>query len=196
MALIAADLERVRRRNNLQRRAPERTLYRTVTIPAGTASVDTGAVFPVRTGALVLATAIHITGGSAAGIVWEFGDNTTGAKLGISGGSLFLAAGAASGDAGVDLEIEADAFAASGYRASLVVELNPGRGLAIVTINGSRAGRVVSPDPWASWASSNAGAVGAAHAGSASTQRGQAINGAPSQFALTAPLSVCMGQSL
>lgn len=195
----AAYYARKRRRG---RADPIAELFATLNLGVAAASVDTNAVFPDRTRPLTFATAILVTGASAAGIIFEFGDDTTGTKLAVSGGSIYAAAGGASeaADTGVAGDAALAALGVAGSRLALVLAIKPAQGQARLWVNGALTLRMNAPSDTAMlggvWTSTNAGAVGAAHAGGASTQRnGVAINGAPTDFSLVEPVRVAVGMT-
>lgn len=156
--------------------------------------IDTDGVFPSRAVAVTFVTEIEITGAAEAGIVFEFGDSTTGIKLAISAGSIFIAAGDAVGNAGADGSVALTALGSVGARVQLTVAVNPGTGQVRVWADGDvviRANAVAQMTN--GWAAIEDGAFAAAQVTS-STQRGQAINGAPVNFDVVRPLDVFIGQ--
>ena len=190
-----------RRRRRLALQDPARGLSRTHSFGVVAASVDTDARFPSRTAPITFATTIEVTGVSAEGVILEFGGGTSGTKLAVSGGEVYAAAGNvvnASMD-GVDGTLALDALGSVGARIRLVLAIKPAAGRARLFVNGTLALRLQQSTPEAFlngvWADASDGSVGAAAAGT-STNRGLAgtINGAPSDFAVVAPVTAYQGQ--
>lgn len=160
--------------------------------------IDTDAVFPSRTTSITFVTEIEITGAAEAGIVFEFGDSTTGIKLAISAGSIFVAAGDVADvldvSAGADGSVALAALGSIGARVQLTVAVNPGTGQVRVWADDNVVIRANAPQQmFNGWAAIEDGAFAAAQVTS-STQRGQAINGAPTNFDVVRPLDVFQGQ--
>lgn len=194
-----SEVQRARKRR-LRKRRPGSGLHQTHRFAIGATDIDTDADFGARTSPIAFATEIEITDTSAAGIIFEFGDDTTGTKLAISGGDLVFAAGNStdSHDGGVDASATIAALGVAGFRFRITAAINPGAGLVRVWVNGDVVIRAAAVTAFTSnlWTSANNGSFAAAHSGSASTQRGvvSGINGAPSEFRAIAPLRVYRGQ--
>lgn len=194
---IALNRERRARRG---RADPAYGLYRDAEFAIGATDIDTDGVFGDRDQPITFATAIEITGASAAGIIFEFGDDTTGAKLAITGGDLVFAAGNSldADDGGVDDSATIAALGVTGARLRVAAAINPGSGVVRVWVNGEAVIRAAAVTAFTSgiWSSANLGSFAAAHSGSASTQRGvvATVNGAPSDFKVTETLSAYIGQ--
>lgn len=188
------------RRQSLARRDLLRGLYWTHSLDGPSTTLDTDDLFPDLTRPITFGTRIRVSGASATGIVFEFGDTTTGTKLGVSGGSLYLAAGSAGTAAdGVDDSVALDALGVSGATLDIVVAINPALGRAWLWVDGDRKMRLTSTsgdftnDRWA--AAGSTGSLGDEDSADGSTQRpGATINGAPSDFDVVAPLIVAVGQ--
>ena len=179
-------------------RDPAKGLFRTHRLTGAAAipiaTIDTDAIFPSRDRPITFVAEVGITGAAAAGIIWEFGDSTTGAKLAISAGSLFIAAGAAAGNAGADDSIAIAALGEIGAGLLITVAINPGNGKVRVWIDDDVVIRANGVSQMTNgWTAIENGALASAHATS-STQRGQAINTAPADFILTRPLDAFQGQ--
>lgn len=175
---------------------PVEKLFRTHgPLGVNVASVDTGTIFPSRVLPITFATTILTSGVAASGIVFEFGDSTTGLKLAVDSGSIYVAAGDAAGNDGIAGSVIVPAVSVSGAKLELRLAIRPGSGEVRLFIDGDHALRLVTAaaDMANGWASTAAGAIGAAQQGT-STQRGQTINGAPSDFALVESLSVYQNQ--
>lgn len=180
-------------------REPSNGLFRThrfsgaVTIPVST--IVTSVSFPDLDRLITLSAEIEVSGASASGIIWEFGSSTQGAKLAIDSGSIFLSAGDVSGSGGVDGSVAVAALGITEARMLLTVAINPGKGQARLWIDDQIALRLNSVSAMLdnSWTDSADGALLSAQSGT-STQRGQAINGAPVDFFGVRPLDVFQGQ--
>jgi len=182
-------------------RDPSKGLFRTHFISAGTdlpvATIDTDALFPSRDLAVTLVTEIECQGAppNPVGIIWEFGSSAQGAKLAVNGDTLFFAAGDDAGSDGVDGSIVVPALLEDNFRLHITCAMVPGAGLARVWLDGELVLRLGDGTAFLNneWADTEDGAFLSAE-NTTSTQRGQTINGAPSDFVGLRPLSVYQGQ--
>lgn len=139
-------------------------LFRTHRFTVAQGSIATGTVFPDRLQELTLSLTVRRASAGSNGILFEFGDSTRGFAAALDGDDLIVAAGDADASTdGATLTL-ADALPATSrdYRLSIVVI--PGKGEALVWIDGEFAGRAVSTSGSfgaGGWSSSGAGAIGA-----------------------------------
>ena len=196
---VAAHIARKRRR---ERADPFAGLWASHNLGVEAEDVATDDVFPDRVSAVTFAVSLTVTGEAAEGIVFTFGDTTSGVKLAVAGGTLYFAAGDATpdDDAGVDGEAELPSLDVVGAVLHIVAAVRPASGQARVWVNGALVMRLNAPDATAmldgTWANDGDGAVGAAEPTGGSTQRiGATINGAPTDFVLSRPLRVARGMT-
>lgn len=188
---------REKRRGRLD---PFFNLQRTHLFGVTESDIDTDGVFGARNRPITFRTAIRITGAAASGLVFEFGDDTAGAKLGVDSGTFYLAAGNADElqTDGVDGSVVNARLDENGALLRLTVAIDPGDGKVRLWVDDNIVLRLNGGEAFASgvWTSTNNGSIGAAHAGAASTQRfaPPTINGAPSDFDMVAPFEVAVGQ--
>lgn len=156
--------------------------------------------FPDRTRPVALGCQVHVKGAAATGVVWEFGSATSGAKVVIDGGNLYVAAGngAAATATGVD-GVHADArLKAAGNVLRVTMALIPDLGLAQVWVDSELVLRLATPGevPFLNgeWADSGNGAVGAAAVGTISQRNAPTVTGAPVDFEVSEQFKAAMGQ--
>jgi len=144
-------------------------------------------------------TQIEVTGLAAEGIVFEFGDSTTGVKVWLEGADTIAAAagdGGGASNTGTDGNVIIAALGDVGFRADIVAAFSPGEGAMRVWVNGQLVIRLASNNPWTSnsWAASSAGVVGGIQNGTSNSRSAVNINTAPVDFAIVRQLEAFVGQ--
>ena len=158
------------------------------------------AVFPAATLArpITFHTEIEITGAAAEGVIFEFGNSTTGIKCWLEGGDTLAVAagdGTTSSNTGADAAVVIDAIA-DGSRFDIVVAANPGAGALRLWADGQLIIRETSSQPWTSntWAAAADGSVGQAENGTSNSRSTVDITTAPNDFAVVRSLEAFVGQ--
>ena len=176
-------------------------MYRTHQIYGGTAmavaSIDTGSIFPARDILVTFKTAIRITdnAGQHRGLVFEFGDSTTGVALWIGDQTIGFHAGDSGTTDGATATFDNGAELPVGLELDLIAAVRPGSGLVRLYGNGREIARGAASGGAASpWASGAAGSFAAAAQGTVPTDVPVASQGAPAGFEVIEPLSVYVGQ--
>lgn len=178
-------------------RDPTKNLFRTHLFGVQETVVDTDGVFGTRDRLITFGTSIAVDSLTApAGIIMEFGSSSVGTKLALSGTTLFVAAGNATGTDGVDDSVSLASLGEVGAIHDLVLAISPGDGKIRLFVNGDIVIRLEGGEQFVSgvWTDAEDGAIGSAQAGGSSTQRGQTINGTPVDFSLIQRMKVFQGQ--
>lgn len=157
-------------------------------------SIDTGAVFPVRSGLITFTTAIRITGAAPLGMVFEFGSSTRGCGLAVAGA---LMAGTGGGNTTEAATAIFDYLSTMpvGLELELVLALRPGTGEVRLWGNGQELARAAASSGsfGGDWADTEAGSFAQVAAGT--VPAGISIaNQDPVDFDVIQPLSVYVGQ--
>lgn len=194
-----ASLFHARERRRSLAGVPE--LFRSHQIFGGTAmpvaSIDTGAIFPSRSGLVTFKTAIRITenSGEHRGLVFEFGDSATGVALWIGDETIGFHAGD-DGDAdGATALYDLGAELPVGAEYSLTAAVRSGDGRVRLWANGTEIARATATnESIAAWAADSAGSFAAAAQGTVVADVPVASQGAPTGFTVIEPLSVYVNQ--
>lgn len=167
-------------------------LFRTHRFGIPTSPVP-AAAFPYHALLVTFWTAIRITGGSPAGLLFELGDATTAVAAWIDGSDVSLRAGDTGDDAAVATFTQAGGLPL-GLELDLVFSVRPGDGRVRIWGNGQEIARATAVNGQLpnGWAAASDGAFAAAAVGALPADVTEA--GAPSDFAAIEPLSVYVGQ--
>ena len=204
MVGLSTERIRKRRRLNLARRDPSRTMHATHDLGVEEATVDTSAVFPasVRGGPITFTTRIRLLGtGVPSGVVFEFGDSTTGIKLALGLVIASRTIQAIAGD-GVDPDGSAGIISVPAVLTSTdvvdvrtVLSVHPGAGRMKLWFGSDvaqgQSGNV--PLTGGLWSSDADGSVGTAHNGTSINGVAGDINGAPEHFSIVEPVRAFAG---
>jgi hypothetical protein len=161
------------------------------------ASIDTGAIFPSRSGLVTFKSAIRITenSGEHRGLVFEFGDSATGAALWIGDETIGFHAGDAGDDDGATALYDNGAELPVGLEVSLVASVRSGDGRVRLWANGREIARAVAVNGgFAAWAADSEGSFAAIAQGTVVTDVPLDSRGAPAGFEVIEPLSVYINQ--
>jgi len=161
------------------------------------ASIDTGAVFPNRTSPITFRTAIRITEntGEHRGLVFEFGDATTGAALWIGDETVGFHAGDDGTTDGATALFDNGAELPVGLELELIAAIRPGDGRVRLFGNGREIARgVASGGSVSPWAADSEGSFASAVQGTIIADVPEISQGAPAGFDVIEALSVYQGQ--
>ncbi len=159
-----------------------------------TATID-AARFPVRTTLITFWTSIRIDAVDPTGLVFEFGDSTTGIAGWIDNATVNLRAGdAAAADRGLATFTNGSGDLPVGLELDLVFAVRPGDGRVRIWGNGQEIARDTATNGQLTngWAASSDGAFAAAVNGTTPADVTQ--SGAPANFTVIQPLSVYVSQ--
>lgn len=164
------------------------------------ATIDTDAVFPVRSAPVTFRTKIEITenAGVHAGLVFEFGDTDGGCALWIEDEKIGFHAGADGDDDGATAIYDRGEELPPGLVLELVAVANPGTGEVRLFGNGLELARATAEagrfDPL-EWSADGDGSFASAEAGTTVFDVPAGSVQAPDGFVVLEPLSVYVGQA-
>jgi hypothetical protein len=144
-------------------------------------------------------TEIEVSGVAAEGIVFEYGDSTTGVKLWIEGADTLAAAagdGTPASNGGADGSATIAGLGTDGFRLQLVMAVSPGKGELRVWADGHLVIREDSVAAMTSntWAASSAGVIAGIENGTSNSRSTVDITAAPTDFAVVRSLETFIGQ--
>lgn len=168
------------------------------------ASIDTGAIFPSRTGLIAFKTVIRILAGTGVGsdehrgLIFEFGDAAIGAALWVGDSTIGFHAGEDGVVNGATVLFDNTVELPETLEMEIIAAIRPGDGKVRVWGNAKELGRsAASSNTFGAaktWTAASAGSFAAAAQGAVVADVPAISQGAPSGFEIIEPLSVFVGK--